>query len=121
MLHNKQARAWNAWLALDVTFVHGSAAEIRAGKACPELVPGDSDTCMAGRAFHGLDGEPWRPRGLRAPPGDPRGLGWTAPYGGPLVRGAGHVHANGIATALVNLGPPAARARRPCTGTASRA
>jgi plastocyanin len=85
------------------------------------LLPADG--CAAGLEFHELSGLLWGdifyvPRDaqgtgtyLHPQPGQPYVM-YAARADGAMVSAAGHVHQNGIATIVVNLGPPGS----PCEG-----
>jgi hypothetical protein len=128
MLHNKMAEARTLYVALDVSFVYGDAAAIAAASGCPGLMEGEA--CQAGREFHGLQGRLWGSTfdvarhaiedggtgtytyPIDAPESDPTrqptdalGRMFTATHDGTAIAAAGHLHPNGVATIVANLGP----------------
>ncbi|MHB1262485.1 MAG: cupredoxin domain-containing protein [Thermoplasmatota archaeon] len=128
MLHNKMAEPRTLYVALDVSFVYGSAEAIAAAKDCPGLMEGEA--CQAGRQFHNLQGRLWGStfdvarhseedggKGtyvypIDAPESDPTrqstdalGRMFTATHDATAVAAAGHLHPNGMATVVANLGP----------------
>jgi plastocyanin len=116
MLHNKMPQAQVVHILLDATFVYGTADAIRAATACGNAVPLEGEGCAAGQDFHALDGRLWG--GIYDVPRDPLattphiypslgsdGIRYTAQASGTMVHLAGHVHPNGLATVVVNLGP----------------
>lgn len=132
MIHNKTAQPMNFWVLLNVKFVSGDAAEIKAA---------------TGTEFHSLRGKLWgttfdvprqasgdgtyiHPLDVPANPADTdrekaaypeypkshpyddpttgyRALGkyFTSGYSGTLIAGAGHLHPAGRNVVLANLGP----------------
>ena len=129
MLHNKMAEARVLYVALDVRFVYGSAEAIAAADPkCPAMIEGEA--CQAGLEFHSLQGRLWGstfdvPRIDPADggsgvynypidtteadpthqPTDSLGRMFTATHDGIAVAAAGHLHPNGMATVVANLGP----------------
>ncbi len=130
MIHNKEAVAQNVYVALDVSFVYGTAEDILATSSCGTLETGEA--CRAGQQFHAVNGKLWGttfdvPRqpmdvgsdadGLYIHPidipadaperlaTDHLGRFFTAPQAGTLVGGAGHLHPNGREVIVANLGP----------------
>ncbi|MFA5944785.1 MAG: hypothetical protein WC876_10005 [Candidatus Thermoplasmatota archaeon] len=128
MLHNKMAEARALYVALDVSFVYGDAQTIAAAKECAGLLEGEA--CWAGREFHNLQGRLWGSTfdvarhaaedggtgtyvyPIDAPESDPTrqstdalGRMFTATHDATAVAAAGHLHPNGLATIVANLGP----------------
>ncbi|MEA3165478.1 MAG: hypothetical protein QOJ26_335, partial [Thermoplasmata archaeon] len=129
MLHNKMAEPRTLYVALDVTFVYGTADQIAAADpTCPQMVQGEA--CQGGKEFHNLQGKLWGSTfdvarldvedggtgvynyPIDAPANDPTrqatdalGRMFTASHDGTAVAAAGHLHPNGIKTIIANLGP----------------
>ncbi|MEK6975614.1 MAG: hypothetical protein AABY18_04640 [Candidatus Thermoplasmatota archaeon] len=128
MLHNKMPDPALVYVALDVTFVYGSAEDIAAANGCPDIQPGEG--CQAGKQFHNLYGKLWgttfdveRQRvedggdGLYIHPAeipegdatrrdtDALGRMFTASADGTAIAAAGHLHPNGREVVVANLGP----------------
>jgi plastocyanin len=128
MLHNKMPDPAAVYVALDVTFVYGSADAIQAATSCPDLKAGEG--CQAGETFHALHGKLWgttfdveRQRiedggdGLyihpsEIPSADPTrqatdalGRMFVAGADGTAIAAAGHLHPNGREVLVANLGP----------------
>lgn len=121
MLHNKTSTPQVVWIKVDLVFVHGSAAAI---KAAAGPYQGRDFRNVTG-VLHGngfnvprSGGTYVYPRDLpAAPPAGPvhPGVGyvWTAPFDGTMVVGAGHVHPGGERVIVTNLGSVAS----PCANT----
>lgn len=128
MLHNKMNYEQNVYVALDVRFVYGTSEAIAAASDCPGLMGGEA--CYAGDDFHHLHGKLWGstfdvPRqpileggdGTYIHPldipsdwstrrsSDNLGRFFTASSDGTAIASAGHLHPNGLATIVANLGP----------------
>jgi hypothetical protein len=129
MIHNKMPQAASVYVALDVSFVYGDAAAIKAASGCPGLITGES--CHAGEDFHSLQGKLWGSTfdvarqtladgnldgvynyPVDAPADDPThqptdalGRMFTAAHDGTAIAAAGHLHPNGMSTIVANLGP----------------
>lgn len=109
MLHNKSASPLTLWIEGRFTFVNGARADIKAatGEDFHELTP----------TLHGTTFQVPRVGGLYTWPRDATGgasgsikpgIGhtWTAPFGGTIVIGAGHLHPGGKEVVVSNLGQP---------------
>ncbi len=128
MLHNKMNYEQTVYVALDVRWVYGAADAIAAADGCGALATGES--CYAGEPFHNLNGKLWGttfdvPRqpileggdGIYVHPidiptdwptrrdTDHLGRYFVAPADGTAIASAGHLHPNGLATIIANLGP----------------
>jgi hypothetical protein len=144
MLHNKTPNTRVLSIMLDVTFVFGTAWQIRHAETCrPPLLGGGG--CAAGAVFHDVSGQLFGavfdvpreaggdgvfvyPTDATEPPFTPAlpaapfttsferyqdiltggrilDLTWVADANATAIHAAGHVHPNGLATVLVNLGP----------------
>jgi hypothetical protein len=128
MLHNKDAVVRNVYVALDVTFLYGDAAAVRAATSCPGLM--DGERCHAGKEVHHVTGKLWGttfdvPREPVADGGDGEyihpidiaadwptrratddlGRYHVASTDGTLIASAGHLHPNGKEVVVANLGP----------------
>ncbi|HVM45175.1 MAG TPA: hypothetical protein VM582_04500 [Candidatus Thermoplasmatota archaeon] len=122
MLHNKNAQTQNVYVALDVTFVYGSAEQILDAPAgCGPLPLAEGGTCRAGERFHHLHGKLWGntfdvPRDFDAwargeeslfvwSPDDHANMMFRASADGTAIGTAGHLHPNGLDVIIANLGP----------------
>lgn len=133
MLHNKRTQPFVVWIKVDLTFVHGTAEEIRsatpgsakwAGKEfrnlTPVLVGGSFDVA---KGSGGADGKFVYPYELPGTPTDAdgiqprRGRVWTVPFSGTIVIGAGHLHPGGERVVVTNMGQPGS----PCADPVPRA
>ena len=114
MVHNKTAQSWVVWIKVRLSFVHGSAAQIRKATGddyhalTPVLVGGTFDVPRGagrdGRFTYPLDTAGKR-QGKLVP-----GVGrvWEAPFSGTIVIGAAHLHPGGLRATFTNLGRPGA-------------
>lgn len=122
MLHNKNAAVQNVYVALDVSFVYGSAEQIRAAPAdCGPLPLEAGETCRAGADFRHLHGTLWGntwdvPRNFTAAqlgvpsihmrsPAQSASMQFEVAEDGLAIGTAGHLHPNGIDVVVANLGP----------------
>jgi plastocyanin len=100
MLHNKTSQPLNVWMVLDVTFIHGTKAELKD---------------QGGRPFHDITGVLFG-RTFDVPR-NPKGTGefltsamkqgpieWTATHDGTLIGTGGHLHPGGERVIVENLG-----------------
>ena len=106
MLHNKTNQPLNTWIVLDVTFVHGTKAELN--------IPGqkpwhDVSGVLFGRTFdvpRQADGDgKWNTTDDM-----PKPIIWTSTIDGTVVGTGSHVHPGGEQVITENLGP----ADNPC-------
>ncbi|HET6403847.1 MAG TPA: hypothetical protein VFH78_04315 [Candidatus Thermoplasmatota archaeon] len=133
MLHNKNAVAQTVYVALDVSFVYGSAEQIRDAPAdCGPLPLQEGERCRAGENFHHLHGTLWGntwdvPRNFTAAqlgvesvhvrgPKDAPSLMFTVAADGLGIGTAGHLHPNGIDVIIANLGPAGSGCERDVDG-----
>lgn len=131
MIHNKTSAPLTVYVALHVTFVHGTRVQIRDATDCGAAPLLDNETCRAGIDYHPLTGVLWgntfdvpndvSPRvpgeyhfpldipagftGMGPKAAMPYGRIFTAPWGGTFIAGAGHLHPLGKGVILANLGP----------------
>lgn len=122
MLHNKNAAVQNVYVGLDVTFVYGSADQIRDAPAdCGPIPLAEGERCRAGETFRHVHGRLWGntydvPRNFTAAglgheslhlwgPEDSRSMMFTVSADGLAVGTAGHMHPNGLNIHIANLGP----------------
>ena len=122
MLHNKNAVARTVYVALDVSFVYGSAEAIKNAPAgCGPVPLDEGERCRAGEDFRHLHGTLWGntwdvPRNFTAAeigvesihvrtPDQAPSLMFTIAEDGTAVGTAGHLHPNGIDVTIANLGP----------------
>ncbi|MCA1814217.1 MAG: hypothetical protein LC624_09755, partial [Halobacteriales archaeon] len=115
MLHNKQTTPFLGEIRLHLRFVDGTAQQIAAAAACDSLIVMVGDACAAGQDLHALDGQlrvqtydvPRDPLGddRNVWPSNPRLDSFVASTSGTMVFSAGHLHPNGVADVVVNLGP----------------
>jgi plastocyanin len=102
MLHNKTASAMVAYIALDITFIHGSPEQLQA---------------LDGREYHDITGvlfgrtfdvprDPESKDGtFEQPEDDPKGyIEWTSPVDGTLIGTGSHVHPGGQRVISENYG-----------------
>jgi plastocyanin len=101
MLHNKTSRPLHAYLVLDVTFIHGSAAELDA---------------LGGRPYHDITGVlfgrtfdvPRNPTGdgtFSTTRDSRRGaIEWTATADGTIIGTGSHLHPGGLEVLTENMG-----------------
>jgi plastocyanin len=122
MLHNKNNELANVYVALDVSFVYGSAEAIRdAPEDCGPLPLEEDERCRAGDTFHHLHGRLWGntfdvERNFEAwelgqeslfvwGPDGSSSMVFEAPADGLAIGTAGHLHPNGQDVVIVNMGP----------------
>ncbi len=130
MLHNKNPTAANVYVALDVSFVYGSAEQIAdAPPGCGPLPLEGDEQCRAGDRFHALHGKLWGntfdvhrnfgateskyirgPYGADAPDAADQYststfMVFEASTDALAIGTAGHLHPNGIDVIVANLGP----------------
>jgi hypothetical protein len=96
MLHNKTSRPLNVYIALDVTFVHGTLEEL-------------------GPRYHSLTGTIFGKTYdvAREPAGDgtkETAIEWTSTMEGTMIGAGGHLHPGGLRVEVENLGSD----RNPC-------
>lgn len=106
MLHNKTNQALNTWIVLDVTFVHGTKAELDTAGPKPWH---DVSGVLFGRTFDvprqaDGDGEWTTTHDMEKP------IVWTSTLEGTMVGTGSHVHPGGLRVLTENLGP----ADNPC-------
>lgn len=106
MLHNKTNQPLNVWIVLDVTFVHGTKAELNQAGQKPWH---DVSGVLFGRTFdvpRQADGDgKWdTTRDM------PKPIVWTSTMDGTIVGTGSHVHPGGEKVITENLGP----ADNPC-------
>jgi plastocyanin len=109
MLHNKTAQTLVTYIALDITFIHGSPEELS------ELDSGrpyhDITGVLFGRTFD-VPRDPSSKDGtFEQPEDDPKGyIEWTSPVDGTLIGTGSHVHPGGQRVISENYGSE----ERPC-------
>lgn len=110
MIHNKTSRPFVVWLRVDLTFVHGTAAQIAAAigeefRALTPVLHGGTFDVLRGS---GKDGRFVYPYDLSGAPSGSiipgKGRLWTAPFSGTIVIGAGHLHPGGERVIFTNTG-----------------
>jgi plastocyanin len=100
MLHNKTNQPLNVWIVLDVTFVHGTKAEL----AKSEKPWHDVSGVLFGRTFD----VPRQPDGdgeFNTTEDMSKGIVWTSTMDGTIVGTGSHLHPGGIRVITENLGP----------------
>ena len=105
MLHNKTASAFVAYIALDITFIHGSPEQLQA--ADPQgREHHDITGVLFGRTFD-VPRDPTSKDGtFEQPEDDKRGyIEWTSPVDGTLIGTGSHVHPGGLRVITENYGP----------------
>ncbi|MCA1814385.1 MAG: hypothetical protein LC624_10620, partial [Halobacteriales archaeon] len=116
MIHNKVEKVQSLYITLSVRFVSGTAADIAAATDCGPLPLLGGESCSAGATFHEVKGKLWGstfdvPRQASGndnyvyPPGNPMGTFYEASASGTAIATAGHLHPNGKAVLIANLGP----------------
>ena len=122
MLHNKNSQTQTVYVALDVSFVYGSADLISSAPAdCGPVPLQEGEVCRAGEDFHHLHGTLWGntfdvPRNFTAAglglesvytrsPAKSSNMMFTVAEDGTAIGTAGHLHPNGIDVTIANLGP----------------
>ena len=108
MLHNKTASPMTVWIMLEVTFVHGTMAQLNELSDRPyHEVRG----VLFGRTFDVPRKRKSRDATFETPEDDPRGpIEWTSPISGTLVGTGSHLHPGGIRVITENYGSK----ERPC-------
>jgi hypothetical protein len=109
MLHNKTSLPLQVWMALDVTFVYGTKAELKEKGGRPFH---DITGVLFGRTFDVPrkakgDGVFTTTRDMEKP------IEWTATHDGTLIGTGGHLHPGGMRVMTENLGSK----EKPCPGT----
>ena len=103
MLHNKTSQPLNVHVVLDVTFVHGSKAELEAGPRPHRDVAG----VLFGRTFD----VPRNPVGdgvFTTTRDHPSGaIEWTSTMDGTIIGTGGHLHPGGLHVLVENMGSEA--------------
>ena len=99
MLHNKTSQPLNVWVVLDVTFIHGTKAELKA---------------KGGREYHDISGVlfgrtfdvPRQPAGdgKWVEGIDTKPIEWTSTVSGTMIGTGGHLHPGGLSVHVENLG-----------------
>src|SRR3712207_467735 len=100
MLDNKTNQPLNVWIALDVTFIHGSKQALKA---------------KGGRRYHDISGVlfgrtydvPKRPAGdgtYETSEDEPKAIEWTSTVEGTMIGTGGHLHPGGLSVVVENLG-----------------
>lgn len=106
MLHNKTNQPLNTWIVLDVTFVHGTKAELNKPGQKPWH---DVSGVLFGRTFdvpRQADGDGrWNTTDDMEKP-----IEWTSTIDGTIVGTGSHLHPGGMKVITENLGP----ADNPC-------
>jgi len=103
MLHNKTAEAFVAYIALDITFIHGSPEELSAldgGRPYNDITG-----VLFGRTFD-VPRDPESKDGtFETPEDDSEGvIEWTSPVDGTLIGTGSHVHPGGLRVITENYG-----------------
>ena len=108
MLHNKTSQPLNVWIRLDVTFIHGTKAELKDKGGRPYR---DVSGVLFGRTFNvprERDGD-----GVWLEGKDTKPIEWTSTLNGTIIGTGGHVHPGGLNVTVENLGPK----DNPCPST----
>jgi plastocyanin len=104
MLHNKTAETLVTYIALDITFIHGSQEELE--RLEPNGRPyHDITGVLFGRTFD-VPRDPNSKDGtFEQPEDDPKGyIEWTSPIDGTLIGTGSHVHPGGLRVITENHG-----------------
>ena len=100
MLHNKTSQPLNVWIVLDVTFVHGTKAELSKKGDRPYH---DISGVLFGRTFdvpRQPDGD-----GTWLEGKDTKPVEWVSTVDGTMIGTGGHLHPGGTHVDMENLGP----------------
>jgi len=101
MLHNKTSRPLNVYVVLDVTFVHGTEAELGNGQPRPYR---DVAGVLFGRTFD-VPRNPFGDGVYTTTRDHPRGaIEWTATMDGTIIGTGGHLHPGGLNVLVENMG-----------------
>lgn len=108
MLHNKTSQTMLVWIMLEVTFIHGTMAELNALEGRPY---NEVRGVLFGRTFD-VPRDPKSKDGtFETPEDDPEGvIEWTSPIDGTLVGTGSHLHPGGLQVITENYGSEG----RPC-------
>jgi plastocyanin len=105
MLHNKTAQTLVTYIALDVTFIHGSEEELEAIEPTGRDYH-DITGVLFGRTFDVLRDPLSKDGTFEQPEDDKRGyIEWTSPVSGTLIGTGSHVHPGGLRVITENYGP----------------
>lgn len=109
MLHNKTSRPMVVWIMLEITFIHGTMAQLNAlGDRPYNEVTG----VLFGRTFDVPRKPKSRDGTFETPEDDPRGvIEWTSPISGTLIGTGSHLHPGGLRVITENYGSE----ENPCT------
>ena len=102
MLHNKTASAFVAYIALDITFIHGSQEQLEAidGREYHDITG-----VLFGRTFDVPRDPASKDATFEQPEDDPKGyIEWTSPVDGTLIGTGSHVHPGGERVISENYG-----------------
>jgi hypothetical protein len=107
MLHNKTAETKVAYIALEITFIHGSQEELEAQEPKGREYH-DITGVLFGRTFD-VPRDPNSKDGtFEQPEDDPEGyIEWTSPVDGTLIGTGSHVHPGGLRVVTENYGSEA--------------
>ena len=106
MLHNKTSQPLNVWIALDVTFIHGSKEALKKKGGRPYH---DISGVLFGRTYdvpRKVDG----PGTFNSTKDDKKPIEWVSTVDGTMIGTGGHLHPGGLSTIAENMGSKA----RPC-------
>jgi plastocyanin len=106
MLHNKTSQPLNVWIALDVTFIHGTKEALKKQGGRPYH---DISGVLFGRTYN----VPRRPQGdgtYNTTEDEPKPIEWTSTVDGTMIGAGGHLHPGGLSVVMENLGSK----ERPC-------
>jgi plastocyanin len=112
MLHNKTSAPMLTWIALDVTFVHGTQEQLDAISDRPYH---DITGILFGRTFDvPRNFKPHNDGTYETAEDDPKGvIQWTSTVEGTMIGTGSHVHPGGLGMTVENYGP----ADNPCPDT----
>lgn len=110
MLHNKTAQTQVAYIALDITFIHGSEQELEEVEEDGREY-NDITGVLFGRTFDVPRDPDSKDGTFEQPEDDPEGyIEWTSPVDGTLIGTGSHVHPGGLRVITENYGSE----ERPC-------
>lgn len=106
MLHNKTNQPMELWIVLDVTFEHGTRAQLEEIRKRPYR---DVNGMLMGRTFNvpvqpDGDGKWENIRDQKTADGKERPIEWVAPRDGTLIGSGGHLHPGGTSVTAENYG-----------------
>jgi plastocyanin len=106
MLHNKTSQPLNVWIALDVTFIHGTKAELKAKGGRPYH---DISGVLFGRTYD-VERKAKGDGTYNSTEDSEKPIEWVSTVEGTMIGTGGHLHPGGLSVSVENLGSK----ERPC-------